>query len=242
MADHLNPGGPLGPKVAPRLRDPLVSPSEARARTRDRDRAAGEPIPKRPAERRRRFPLWLLLIPLLVMPLLLMRPDRDDDAPVVGAAQGAEAVAAAQPDPSLTTSAAAGELATADSVRRFAEWANRGGNQALPAESEENHPYTREGIRLLADALGEVGATPDRVRAIRARADQLQRAPDDDRHAEYARAAFVDASRLIGELRGGGDALLQAANAIEPDRALSPQGPEVRAYFRRAAVALTARR
>jgi hypothetical protein len=159
-------------------------------------------------------------------------------------------------DPSSTqTTASGGEVAGAavaaptvadpKAIPAFVTWANQGGNRALPAESEGEHPYTAEGLRLMADALtaasvgkGNYGA---RIASIRSQAEQLQAAPNDDRHAEFAHKAFVDAANLVAELRGaheGNATLSAAAEQVRPGQPLSPQGTEVRAFFREAAKAL----
>ncbi|GLC25804.1 hypothetical protein [Roseisolibacter agri] len=155
------------------------------------------------------------------------------DAGVGGRTDGV-AVSAAHPD-----SVGAG------AVRQLVTWANQGGNQALPQESEANHPYTAQGLRLLADALGAAssgrgGEHAAAVARVRRQADLLQASPDDDQHAEYAHAAFMDAARVIGDLRGGEARaeLTAAASRVQAGRALSPQGEQVRAYFRLAAAAL----
>jgi hypothetical protein len=222
MPDHTTPGGAPGPRDRDAaVAEPAVVEPVA---TQPAGRPAGRPV-----WRRRRSRFWLLLFPLLLLPLLMRDGDRADVDGRTG-------------DASVTTSTAGGEVVAGGAVDRFAEWANRGGDAAVPAESEDTHPYTTEGIRLLADALGEAGGTADRVSAIRIRGDQLGRAAGGgDRHAEYAHAAFVDAARLIGELRGGADPLLSAANAVRPGRPLGPQSAEVRAFFRQAAAALQGR-
>ncbi len=135
--------------------------------------------------------------------------------------------------------------AGANAVEQFVTWAGQGGNQALPQEPEGSHPYTAQGLRLLADALGAASAGRGSEHAaavarVRRQADLLQASPDDDQHAEYAHAAFMDAARVIGDLRGGEARaeLTAAASRVQPGRALSPQGEQVRAYFRLAAAAL----
>jgi hypothetical protein len=228
----------------------------------DRDRLGNVPPNTRPAdipvERRdaaapvvtetahRSSPLkWLIpLLLLLVIGFALTRNRRTE--PEVAAV-----------DPSSTqTTAATGEVAApaagaaavgatgSNAVQAFVTWANQGGNNALPQESEDNHPYTTQGLRLLADALGAAstgrgGDYTQRVQNIRAQAERLQTSSDNDQHAEYAHAAFRDAAVLIGELRGSAaNELTQSANAIQPALPLSPQGNEVRAFFRQAATAL----
>jgi hypothetical protein len=222
----------------------------------DRDRLGNVPPNTRPAdipverkgaapvvtETRRGSPLkWLIpLLLLLVIGFALTRNRRAE--PEVAAV-----------DPSSTQSAtatgevaapAAGAAAGAGAVQQFVTWANQGGNEVLPQESEDNHPYTTQGLRLMADALGAAstgrgGDYTQRVQNIRAQAERLQTSSDNDQHAEYAHAAFRDAATLIGELRGSpANELTQSANAIQPALPLSPQGNEVRAFFRQAATAL----
>ena len=76
-------------------------------------------------------------------------------------------------------------------------------------------------------------------------ADRLQSSPGKDQHAEYAHAAFVIAAKLVAQVQdakgaaaSSGNELTAAANAIDPARPLSPQGENVRKFFRLAAKAL----
>jgi hypothetical protein len=224
----------------------------------DRDRTGNVPPHTRPAdipverrdaapvvtETRRGSPLkWLIpLLLLLAIGFALTRNRRAEPE-----------VAAVDPSSTQTTTsagevagagAAAGATTGSNAVQEFVTWANQGGNEALPQESEDNHPYTTQGLRLLADALGSAtagrgGDYTQRVQNIRAQAERLQTSSDNDQHAEYAHAAFVDAATLIGQLRGSpANELTQSANVIQPALPLSPQGTEVRAFFRQAASAL----
>jgi hypothetical protein len=211
-------------------------------------------VPATPVGTRRRSPMrWLLpLLLLLAVGFALTRFGRNAEPEVavgdptqttVGAA-GGEVVGGATTGGTDGLGASSGLAAGsgAGAVQQFVTWANQGGNQALPQESEENHPYTSQGIRLLADALGAAstgqgGDHAATVSRIRSQADQLQRSSDNDEHAEYAHAAFMDAARLIGQQHGGEARaeLTAAASRIAPDRPLSPQGEQVRAFFRTAA-------
>jgi hypothetical protein len=156
-------------------------------------------------------------------------------------------------DPTSTQTASGGEVAApaaptvADpkAIPSFVTWANKGGNAAVPAEAEGDHPYTAEGLGLLADALTAAsvgkGNYMTRIADIRSQAEQLKASSGQDRHSEYAHKAFVDASNLIAELRGaheGNAALSAAAEKVQPSKPLGPQGTEVRAFFREAAKAL----
>ena len=205
-------------------------------------RPADVPVERRGAapvvtETRRGSPLkWL--IPLLLRLVIGFALTRN---------RGAEPEVAAVDPSSTQSAAAAGEVAPAagaGAVQQFVTWANEGGNAALPQESEDNHPYTSQGLRLMADALGAASAGrggdyTQRIQNIRAQAERLQTSSDNDQHAEYAHAAFRDAATLIGELRGApANELTQSANAIQPALPLSPQGTEVRAFFRQVASAL----
>lgn len=202
--------------------------------------------------RRRGLPFWLTTLALVLVAgwALARLTGRDGGAVAAsypGTPAGAGVATASGGEVAGGGGIGASSAAAGGAVAQFASWANEGGNQALPAESEANHPYTSQGIRLLADALAQASTAAGtdhaaRVETIRARATQLQTAEDDDRHAQYAHAAFVDAARLIGELQGargaGGADLTTAAGAIDPEQPLSPQGTQVRAFFRQAASAL----
>ena len=230
----------------------------------DRDRLGGVPPNTRPAdvpverrdaaapvvtETRRGSPLkWLIpLLLLLVIGFALTRNRRAEPEVAAVDPSSTQTAASAGEVAGAATGAAAGAAAGAtgsNAVQQFVTWANQGGNDALPQESEDNHPYTTQGLRLLADALGAAstgrgGDYTQRVQNIRAQAERLQTSSDNDQHAEYAHAAFRDAATLIGELRGSpANELTQSANVIQPALPLSPQGNEVRAFFRQAASAL----
>ena len=230
----------------------------------DRDRLGNVPPQTRPAdipverkgaapvvtETRRGSPLkWLIpLLLLLVIGFALTRNRRAE--PEVAAVDPSSTQSAtatgevAAPAAGAAVTGAAAGAAGAGAVQQFVTWANQGGNDALPQESEDNHPYTSQGLRLMADALdaasaGRGGDYTQRVQNIRAQAERLQTSSDNDQHAEYAHAAFRDAAVLMGELRGSpANELTQSANLIQPALPLSPQGNEVRAFFRQAASAL----
>ena len=199
-------------------------------------------------EKKEKRAIWPWLLGLAALALLLFLFRRGDNTPDVAATDTATSVVrAAGGDVAAAGASAAGAAAGAEgatAVARFVSWANEGGNNALPQESEDNHPYTSQGIRLMSDALDQAVAGHGaehaaRVTAIRARVEQLQASSANDQHAEYAHAAFTDAAKLMGELGAGNAAqLTRAANAIQPTRPLSPQGTEVRAFFRLAAQSL----
>ena len=107
--------------------------------------------------------------------------------------------------------------------------------------------YSSRGLRHLADAIEAIVArdssiatvaTCDSLRAVaaRLRADPLSIA-----RADEARAAFVDASKLLRALRrkalpdsvATAAPVVDAALSIEGDRRLQEQRPEVRRYFER---------
>jgi hypothetical protein len=227
----------------------------------DRDRVGNVPPNTRPAdipverrgaapvvtETRRGSPLkWLIpLLLLLVIGFALTRNRRaEPEVAAVDPSSTQSATATGEVAAAPVAGAAAGATAGAGAVQQFVTWANQGGNDALPQESEDNHPYTSQGLRLMADALGAASAGrggdyTQRVQNIRAQAERLQTSSDNDQHAQYAHAAFRDAAKLIGDLRGSpANDLTQSANVIQPALPLSPQGNEVRAFFRQAASAM----
>jgi hypothetical protein len=246
-----------------RKRRAADGPADARPGTPRVQSPPAEPVVmgRRPAgPTRRRNPLtWILPLLLLIALIPLLRRDRgpnDDQAAVAGDTLGA------------TAAVAAGDIANAGAVARFASWAGQDAGGTASASSA-SHPYTAEGIRYLADALQEVatrrGGTPAagtpgaaattagsgnasfdaRIQRIRDRASQIEQTPPNGNTAEHANAAFGDAARLIGELRGArsmgtrasGD-LTNAAQAVQSGRTLQQQGPQVRTFFQRAATAL----
>ena len=236
-------GGPEDPVVYPAEQDRRANaggtPDDAHRRAAFGRRPTDVPLTY---ERRRS------ILPYVIGALLLIAL-----VPLVGRMRGGE-----EPPPRWgdTTIASGGEVgrdvgAPAGAKQRFSEWAAEGGNDALPQESEENHPYTSQGIRLLADAIAEasqglkVTDVRPRTDELRTQADRLQSSPGDDKHAEYARAAFASATTLLGALHqakrgaaGDTSELAAAAAAINPATALSPQGEQVRKFFRLAATSL----
>ena len=239
-------GGPEDPVVYPAEQDRRnyagsASPDDAHRRAAFGRRPTDVPVTY---ERRRS------ILPYVIGALLLLAL-----IPLIGNLRNREQVAARWGEPA--TQAAGGEVdpnapsAPAGAKQRFVEWSAEGGNTALPQESEENHPYTSQGLRLLADALAEathgskIADARQRIDDLRVQADRLQSSPGEDRHAQYANAAFVSASKLIAEMHDSKHAaasnsseLMEAAKAVNPERALSPQGEQVRKFFRLAAKAL----
>jgi hypothetical protein len=201
-------------------------------------------------ETRRSSPLkWLIpLLLLLVIGYALTRNRRaEPEVAAVDPSSTQQTATGEVAGGAAATGAAAGAAAGATTgggaVQQFITWANEGGNDALPQESEDNHPYTSQGLRLMADALAAASTGRSQftqgVADIRAQAQRLQTSSDNDQHAEYAHAAFVSAARMIGELRGTpANELTQSANLIQPALPLSPQGNEVRSFFRQAATAM----
>jgi hypothetical protein len=237
-------GGPEDPVVYPAAQDRRSyaghTPDDAHRRAAFGRRPTDVPVSHERRPNIVPYVLGLLLLVALV-PLVSHLRERDDAVPWGGATD--------------STATAGGEVgavsAPAGAKQRFADWAAEGGNAALPQESEENHPYTSQGIRLLADALTETtqGVKLPNARQLiddlRVQADRLQSSPGEDKHAEYAHAAFVSAAKLMAELHdakrtGSDDAgeLAAAANAVKPDAPLSPQGAQVRKFFRLAAKAI----
>jgi hypothetical protein len=236
-------GGPEDPVVYPAAEDRRSyvghSPDDAHRRAAFGRRPSDVPLTY---ERRSIVPYVIgFLVLVALVPLVMHLGGRDRTAARWG-----------EPDSTATT-AAGGEVvhAPAGAKQRFADWAAEGGGAALPQESEENHPYTSQGIRLLADALTEatqgvkIADARQLIDDLRVQADRLQSSPGQDKHSEYAHAAFVAAAKLVGELNdakhtGADDAgaLMTAANAVKPDAPLSPQGEQVRKFFRLAAKGL----
>jgi hypothetical protein len=232
------PGGPEDPVVYPAAQDRRSyvghSPDVAHRRA-----AFGRRPSDVPASYERRRSVLPYVIGAALLLLLI---------PLVAHLRSREQVATRWGEIDSTATAAGEVAAPAGAKQRFAEWAAEGGNNVLPQESEENHPYTSQGIRLLADALAEAtqGAKVENARQriddLRVQADRLQSSPGTDKHAEYAHAAFVSAAKLVGELHaakpgakgasGDDEALMEAANAVKADAPLSPQGEQVRKFFR----------
>jgi hypothetical protein len=184
--------------------------------------------------------LLLLLVPLALIPLL-MGPNRGV-APVAPRGDARGGLATTAPPATLSPAAA-----------RYVAWATDvTGTPAV--DSSIDRAVVAEGIRRLADALGEAmpgldGRPAARLEAMRwhgeliARGDLLDPSVD-YADAGHAHAALTHAAGLLGALAGSRTSLAAAlaaeADAIAP-RPLTVQGRPVRSFFRRAAVALMER-
>jgi hypothetical protein len=114
-----------------------------------------------------------------------------------------------------------------------------------PAELPLDHGYTSEGLRQLAAALAALGGNSlwqDRARRLEEAAALLERDADSLEHADIARTAFMEAAGWIDDLRGGAEAALDAARAIDVEAPLGSQAEAVSRFFRDAAAALRPRR
>jgi len=187
---------------------------------------------------RRRFPRWVLIIPVLLIILVIRRRGHDAELSRTGMA------AAALAPGGLTAAVRGGTVANVKStdesaVTRFVDWANEGDYEARRQGVVEDEPYAARGIRLMSDALATVTASRgsgwnDRVAAIRQRADRVSHVAA-NQQADTALAAFLDATRLIGDLGGRTDELTRAAKAVRPAHPLGLQHDDMRAFFRIAA-------
>jgi hypothetical protein len=112
-----------------------------------------------------------------------------------------------------------------------------------PPELPLDHRYSADGLRKLAAAFAAEGANAlgrDRASRLRAAADELEADPLSSRHADVARAAFVQAAEWITDLRAGADAaaLMASAQGVAAERPLRSQGASVDAFFDAAAATL----
>jgi hypothetical protein len=121
-------------------------------------------------------------------------------------------------------------------------------------DADHTHEYTAQGIRHLAGAIAALAARDAAGDAVlraqadtlRARADVLQRDPQATDHARQVSEAFAAAAGLLQTLHdrsGAGTAdqltnLRDAAAAVDPDRLLLRQKPEVQQFFDRASAAV----
>jgi hypothetical protein len=126
--------------------------------------------------------------------------------------------------------------------------------QRAPDSAAVARDYAAEGLRLLASGIEELAARDtavaarvgDRLGALRARADSVQREPEPLVRARIASESFVLAGDLLQTLQEGGPPALtdraaevrQAAVAVRSDQPLSTQKDAVRRFFERSAAAL----
>jgi hypothetical protein len=107
--------------------------------------------------------------------------------------------------------------------------------------------YTAEGVTRLADAMAAArNGSPlwvDRAKRLKAAAGEVVSDADPVRRAEAVHEMFMLAARWIGDLspssRLSSASLLQAAEAISPDRPLRDQKQAVDRFFDQAAAALS---
>ena len=158
----------------------------------------------------------------------------------------AEDLAVPMPDASgiLATNADTGVAGMDAAVGEYVRFATE---QTAGDAVGPRHEYTAEGIRRLAAAIGAiaerdsvaVGALEPRIRALRERADALQRDPSADAHALKAREAFLLAASVLEEIQDrrfptlDGDArnVLRAAEALRANRPLTDQADPIRQFF-----------
>lgn len=204
---------------------------------------------------RRRGRLWPALLAFVLLALLVwgLYQWREDDQERVEAARrlpsaspAATGVPASAPAVSLSPGGAASVEGAVAEYTRFV---------ALPpAEGGPDHLYTALGIARLTTALRQVAEAEPRTRSTMARAaapfyataDLLVSSPDSLRqHADWVRAAATASVALMqgmADTRAPGDAALQreiraareAAEGIDPQRALLGQRDRVRAFFQAA--------
>ena len=189
---------------------------------------------------------WVLGILLLLALLLWFLFGRGDGAADTAGIAAADSTVAVATTPAAATGDEALPPAVGELVRFAATRPDAGVTQA--------HDYTADGLRRLADALGAVaqGVTvsgvdvEERLGAIRAQADAMQRDPTSTQHALQTREAFLLASGLMRQLQEARFAGLanevgevnDAASAVQPDRPLLDQTAEVQRFFDRAANAV----
>ena len=204
---------------------------------------------------RRRGRLWPALLAFVILALLAwgLYEWREDGRERVEAARRLPPVppaeaglpASAPAPPASPGGAASVEGAVAEYTRFVA---------LPPAEGGPEHLYTALGIARLATALRQVADAEPRTRSTMARAaapfyataDLLVSSPDSLRqHADWVRAAATASVALMqgmADARAPGDEALQreireareAAEEIDPQRALRGQGDRVRAFFQAA--------
>ena len=190
---------------------------------------------------RNHVPLFLgALVLAFLLWLLSQTQDRDATAD-----DSREAVVNTSPGPS-----AAAVPKVPEEVDEFVTWVQN--SPADPGLGQE-HEYTADGIRRLADALSAVAAQmPDRrayaerLASLRERADDVRSAAQSRQHARITRDVFTQVAVLMKDIQAARGAestlvvtqLREAAEAIRPDQELLQQTPAVRQFFERASAAL----
>ncbi len=203
---------------------------------------------------------WILAAVLLLGLLFWYFMGRDERT-AVGSANLTDTAMVGSASGGIASGTAAGTLGT-EAVAQYREFVNS--NRGAEAAGR-SHDYIADGLRRLAAALNEVAAgnptgdldVQQRIEAIRERADAIQQNPTSLDHALQTREAFNVAAGVVARLRGtadsagtagtatgesasaaNADALLNAANAIEPSRPLLEQVDRVERFFTQAAEAL----
>lgn len=127
-----------------------------------------------------------------------------------------------------------------------------------------DHEYAHDGVRRLADAIGELredgeraatqsgqaatGNIEQHIEQMRAHADSLQREETSARHANHTRAAFTNAAsameilvqRYYPNVSSEVQQVRQSANAVNQGTPLLQQKQQVQTFFDRSATALRA--
>lgn len=210
-----------------------------------------------PIERKNRSSMLPLIIGAILLLLLLgwcwSRRDNDDVVPAASdttAAAGAATGAAGSAAGSSTGAAAGAANTNAGGSGAVAQFVQFVASRDTAQETEGNHQYTSQGIRLLASALdGIAGGNPSiaqQADSMRSSVDRLQRSSDKDLHADDARAAFnaaVSAMEAIDKARGRTRdvAPMRAiAKELKSTQPLMPQLGVVHRFFEAARDALQA--
>lgn len=199
--------------------------------------------------------IWPWIIGLIVLALLIwalaeMLGGRDDARTT--AVPGDTVPRTQEVAPAPTTDPAAPGVATAApaAVQEFERWVDRRDAQT---DMGQQHQYTINGLRQLADAIESLAqrhearpAVQQSIQSVRQQADRLEQSdPAATQHANLTRDAFTSAADAIGTLHREHHAqatglenqvtqVRQAAQAIQTGTPLLQQQQEVQTFFDRA--------
>lgn len=181
-------------------------------------------------------------------------PSANVPAPNVSAgAAGVGNAGAARVNGAAVTGALARGVTPGDAVQSFIKFDR---DQRALAGADTTHEYTADGLRRLAVALGAINERDaahsstlrPRLTALLNRANELEKNPGSMRHADYTRAAFLDAASVMSMLQQQSFPTLQndvaqvkqAATSIQPNMPLLQQKGAVQKFFDSSADAVSA--
>ena len=134
-------------------------------------------------------------------------------------------------------------------IDAFSNWVKSGKGKV-----DLDHQYTHDGLNSLVAAITALSsACPAKVdftnqkKQILHKADKLQENRYSDKHADYAREAFIMAADMLKTVQQKGDfsaaayavaEVHDAARKINPDKLMTPQAEHIYAFFQKSQLAI----